>query len=57
MSDAPEGYPKHIAHVNGLAQPEYAYREFPKWVRSPCGAEKLCYSSEEERDFLESLES
>jgi len=52
VSDAPEGYPPHIAHVNGLKLPAYEYREYPKVVRHPDGAEKTCQSREEEEHFL-----
>ncbi len=52
MSDAPEGYPKHIAHVNGLKFEKYEHQEYPKWVTHPDGAEKLVQSEAEEHEFL-----
>lgn len=53
MSDAPEGYPKHIAHVNGLVFPKYERQEYPKWARHPDGAEKLVQSEAEEQEFMD----
>ena len=52
MSDAPEGYPKHIAHVNGMNFPKYEHQEYPKWARHPDGAEKLVQSEAEEQEFM-----
>lgn len=57
MSDeAPEGYPKHIAHVNGLTFEKVGFREYPKVCRHPDGFERTVQSREEEEHFMASWE-